>query len=85
MTERIRGTICHWNEFRFFGFIKPDGDKPDVFVHKAALDHAQITEIAKGDKVEFAIEIARDGRPRACNLVLVERAPDVVERVGGGW
>ena len=95
MTARIRGKVQYWNKDRNFGFLTPEPgavidaammtQRGDVFLNHASLDQAGLSAPAIGDVFEFAIEVDSDNRPRACNLVIVERAQDVVERVGGGW
>ena len=93
MTERIRGTNCALEQNRNFGFLTPEpgvlssrmATKGDVFVHRRPWTMPRSPKSRRATRFEFAIEIGRDDRPRACNLVLVERAQDVVERVGGGW
>jgi 'Cold-shock' DNA-binding domain len=32
------GTVKSWNDLRGFGFMQPDGDGPDQFVHAKNLD-----------------------------------------------
>jgi cold shock protein len=36
------GTLIWWNPDRGFGFIRPDEDGPDMFLHVSALDEAGI-------------------------------------------
>ena len=45
------GTVKFFNKFKGFGFITPDDDSKDVFVHKNDL----IDEIADGDKVSYDV------------------------------
>ncbi|NOQ28380.1 MAG: cold-shock protein [Bacteroidales bacterium] len=45
------GTVKFFNKFKGFGFITPDDDGKDVFVHKNDL----IDEIADGDQVSYDV------------------------------
>lgn len=45
------GTVKFFNKLKGFGFITPDDDSKDVFVHKSDL----IDEIADGDKVSYDV------------------------------
>jgi CspA family cold shock protein len=51
------GTVKLWNEDRGFGFIRPDGDGPDVFVHAKNLDGA--SELVPSQRVEYETEFDR--------------------------
>ena len=46
------GTVKFFNNVRGFGFIAPDDDGKDVFVHKSDL----VDEITEGDKVSYDVE-----------------------------
>ncbi len=48
------GTVNSWNETRGFGFIRPDGDGPDSFVHAKNLDGC--SELVPGQRVEYETE-----------------------------
>ena len=48
------GAVNSWNETRGFGFIRPDGDGPDSFVHAKNLDGC--SELVPGQRVEYETE-----------------------------
>ena len=58
------GTVKFFNKFKGFGFITPDNDGKDVFVHKNDL----VDEIADGDKVSYDVA---EG-PKGLNAVEVK-------------
>ena len=51
------GTVKFFNNARGFGFIAPDDDGEDVFVHKSDL----VDEITEGDKVSYDVEESEKG------------------------
>lgn len=66
------GTVKFFNEEKGYGFIKPEGGGPDVFVHVKALHKAAIDTLRTGDYVTFDVEEDDPrkgaGRKRATNL-----------------
>jgi len=58
------GTVKFFNNSKGFGFIEPDEDGKDVFVHANGL----IDEITEGDKVSYDVE---EG-PKGLNAINVK-------------
>lgn len=58
------GTVKFYNEAKGFGFITPDNEGKDLYVHSTAVQNGPIKE---GDKVEFEIGQGEKG-PRAENV-----------------
>ncbi len=52
-----KGTVKFFNNSKGFGFIKPDDDGDDIFVHQSGL----VDEIRENDEVEFEVEQGRKG------------------------
>ena len=69
------GIVKAFYRSRGYGFIRADNDGRDVFVHRTALETANLKELRKGQKVTF--DVADDqGRSVAKNLRLVEERTD---------
>ena len=57
------GTVKFYNTHKGFGFIQPDDDTRDVFVHATALERAGIFTLQEGQKVSFdTLTDARSGK-----------------------
>jgi CspA family cold shock protein len=59
------GTVKFFNNSKGFGFITPDDESKDVFVHQNGL----IDEINEGDKVNYEIEET----PKGLSAINVKR------------
>ena len=64
------GKVKFFNHDKGYGFIKPDADGRDVFIHISALEVAGINTIAEGQKVEYQLE-EENGKICATNLMLL--------------
>ncbi len=60
------GTVKFFNDQKGFGFIKPDDDGDDVFVHRSNVDTADQT-LMDNQQVEYEMGQGRKG-PEARNV-----------------
>jgi CspA family cold shock protein len=67
---QMRGTIKFFETSRGYGFIKPDGGGPDIFVHISAVTGG--TPPQTDDKVEFELgDDRKSGRPKAMKVSII--------------
>ena len=62
------GTVKFFNATKGFGFIQPDGESKDVFVHISAVERAGMKTLNENQTVSFDLEKGSDGRSSAVNL-----------------
>ena len=62
------GTVKWFNRVKGYGFLKPDGDDSDVFVHISAVEKAGLRSLLDGQKVSFETVKGEDGRVSAEDL-----------------
>lgn len=65
----LKGTVKRWLTGRGYGFIEPDEDEKDVFVHHSEI--GGLYELRESQRVEFEVESTYKG-PRAINVKLIE-------------
>jgi len=66
------GTVKWFNATKGYGFIKPEADGPDVFVHISAVEKAGHTGLAEGAKVSYELVTGRAGKTSAENLRIAQ-------------
>ena len=64
------GTVKWFSDEKGFGFITPDDQSKDLFVHHSAIAGAGYRSLAEGAKVSYEAEAGEKG-PRAVNVQLV--------------
>ena len=62
------GTVKWFNATKGYGFIKPDSEGQDVFVHISAVEKAGYTGLAEGARVSYELVSGRSGKTSAENL-----------------
>ena len=74
--ERQSGTVKFFNQSRGYGFITPDDDGNDVFVHVSAVEQSGIPPLDGGMRISFETEPDERGKgPKAINLQVLEEQP----------
>ena len=66
--ERIQGTVRWFSRVKGYGFIQPDGQEKDVFVHFSAIQGEGYRNLDEGQRVEFAVEDTDKG-PQAVQVI----------------
>jgi cold shock protein len=61
------GTVKWFSDDKGYGFITPDDDDKDVFVHHTAIAGSGFKSLTEGAKVEYEVEQGPKG-PNAANV-----------------
>ncbi len=67
-----QGTVKWFNTQKGYGFINPDEEGNDVFVHITAVQNSGLTGLNEGQRVSYELAEQRNGRFAAVNLAVVD-------------
>ena len=62
------GTVKLFNAQKGFGFIQPDQDGPDAFVHISAVERAGLEGLREGERVQYELVRGNNGKSAAEGL-----------------
>jgi len=65
------GTVKWFSPNKGYGFITPEDETKDIFVHSSALDNSNIRILIEGQKVSYNIA-KNKGRISAVNIKSIE-------------
>ena len=68
---RTLGTVQWFSRVKGYGFVRPDGQEEDVFVHYSAIRGEGYRNLNEGQRVEFTLEDTPKG-PQAVDVVSIE-------------
>ncbi|MFQ6101811.1 MAG: cold-shock protein [Anaerolineae bacterium] len=66
-SDRTLGTVQWFSRVKGYGFIRPDGQEEDVFVHYSSIRGNGYRNLDQGQRVEFTIEDTPKG-PQAVDV-----------------
>jgi CspA family cold shock protein len=70
VSDRVKGTVKWFNGAKGYGFITPEGNGKDVFVHFSAIEADGYRNLNEGDNVEFTVEQGAKGLQASAVKVL---------------
>jgi CspA family cold shock protein len=68
---RTQGTVQWFSRVKGYGFVRPDDQEEDVFVHYSAIQGEGYRNLNEGQRVEFTLEDTPKG-PQAVDVVGIE-------------
>jgi CspA family cold shock protein len=66
------GTVKWFNTQKGYGFINPDDESSDVFVHSTAVQNSGLNGLNEGQRVSYDLAEQRNGRVAAVDISLIE-------------
>jgi CspA family cold shock protein len=64
------GTVKWYSAQKGYGFIQPEDNSQDVFVHASALEKAGLFSLSEGQKVNYELATNK-GRTSAANIQVI--------------
>ncbi|WP_085646915.1 MULTISPECIES: cold-shock protein [unclassified Pseudomonas] len=61
MSDKLYGTVKWFNDEKGYGFITPDGEGDDLFVHFKAIELDGFKSLKEGQRVSFIAEKGQKG------------------------
>ena len=73
---RVTGTVQWFSRVKGYGFVRPDGQDEDVFVHYSVIQGEGYRNLNKGQRVELTVEDSPKG-PQAVDVVGLDEVVEV--------
>lgn len=64
----FKGTVKWFNDQKGYGFIKPDTDGKDIFLHYTAISMKGFKTLSEGDRISYELEQGPKGQ-QACKII----------------
>jgi len=66
--------VCKWfNSQKGYGFLSPDADGPDVFVHMSVITRSGLTGLNEGQRVSYEERVdPKNGKMSASKIALLQ-------------
>lgn len=71
MTESQKGKVKFYDSSKGYGFIYPEGNGEDVFIHRSELERAGYKDLNVGDSVTYEIGTRAQGKQQAINIKII--------------
>ena len=65
-----KGKVKWFDTAKGYGFIQPDGNRQDIFVHYSEVESAGYKKLIIGQIINYDLQ-TRNGKPNAVNLKLI--------------
>jgi CspA family cold shock protein len=75
------GTVQWFSRVKGYGFIRPDGEEEDVFIHYSLIRGEGYRNLSRGQRVEFTMEDTPKG-PQAVDVVGLDMDSEADTGVG---
>ena len=67
------GVVKWFNTARGYGFITPDDDSADIFVHITSVKDSGLKMLVESQRVSYELREGRDGRDIAIDIALIDQ------------
>ncbi|KAK1363474.1 Cold shock domain-containing protein 3 [Heracleum sosnowskyi] len=82
---KFQGVVLRFNNQKGYGFIKPDNEADDLFVHHSDINSEGFRTLRKNQSVEFFIQIDKqENKAKAIDVTVIKGSPIKNVRNGGG-
>ena len=78
MADTKLGTVKWFSRIKGYGFIKPDGEEKDIFVHFSGIAGEGYRNLEEGQRVTFELEVTEKG-PQCVNVLVIGTVPEETE------
>ena len=69
--DRLTGTVKWFSRVKGYGFITPEGQEKEIFVHFTGIEGEGYRNLEQGEQVSFLVEETEKG-PQAVQVRLIE-------------